>query len=101
VAQTPDVVILGLLVIVAVAAAVVHYMRIPYAVALVLAGLVLALLPDVPRVQLTPSVILTIFLPALLFYGAWLEHEHHVRERASRWLWGWAWHAHCPWGPGW
>ena len=56
-AQTPDVVvILGLLVIVAVVAAVVRYVRIPYTVALVLAGLALALLPDVPRVQLTPSM---------------------------------------------
>src|SRR3954452_6005209 len=71
-AQTPDVVvILGLVVIVAVVAAVVRYVRIPYTVALVLAGLALALLPDVPRVQLTPSIILTIFLPVLLFYGAY------------------------------
>jgi CPA1 family monovalent cation:H+ antiporter len=65
------VVILGLLVIVAVVAAVVRYVRIPYTVALVLTGLALALLPDVPRVQLTPSIILTIFLPVLLFYGAY------------------------------
>ena len=71
-AQTPDVVvILGLLVIVALVAAVVRYVRIPYTVALVLTGLALALLPDIPRVQLTPSIILTIFLPVLLFYGAY------------------------------
>src|SRR5213079_2011603 len=71
-AHAPDVVvILGLLVIVAVVAAVVRYVRIPYTVALVLAGLALALLPDVPRVQLTPGIILTIFLPVLLFYGAY------------------------------
>src|ERR671932_473051 len=69
-AHAPEVVvILGLLVIVAVVAAVVRYVRIPYTVALVLTGLALALLPDVPRVQLTPGVILTIFLPVLLFYG--------------------------------
>ena len=71
-AHMPDVVvILGLLVIVAVVAAVVRDVRIPYMVALVLAGLALAFLPDVPRVQLTPSIILIIFLPVLLFYGAY------------------------------
>ena len=71
-AHAPEVVvILGLLVIVAVVAAVVRYVRIPYTVALVLTGLALALLPDIPRVQLTPSIILTIFLPVLLFYGAY------------------------------
>jgi Na+:H+ antiporter len=62
---------LELLVAVAVVAAVVRYIRIPYTVALVLAGLGLALLPNTPRVELTPEIILTVFLPVLLFYGAY------------------------------
>lgn len=62
---------LELLVAVAVVAAVVRYVRIPYTVALVLAGLGLALLPNTPRVELTPEIILTVFLPVLLFYGAY------------------------------
>jgi CPA1 family monovalent cation:H+ antiporter len=68
----PDVVVvLGLVIVVAAVAAAVRVIRIPYTVALVVAGLVLALLPQAPHVQLTPSLILTIFLPVLLFYGAY------------------------------
>ena len=63
--------LIGLLVIVALVAAAVRFVRVPYTVALVLAGLALALLPDVPRFELTPGIILTLFLPVLLFYGAY------------------------------
>ncbi|GAC1508293.1 MAG: Na+/H+ antiporter [Chloroflexota bacterium] len=62
---------LGLLILVALVAAVVRVVRIPYTVALVLTGLALAFLPDAPRFTLTPNVILTVFLPVLLFYGAY------------------------------
>jgi len=63
--------LLGLLIVVAVVAAAVRYVRIPYTVALVLTGLALALLPHVPHLQLTPGLILTFFLPVLLFHGAY------------------------------
>jgi CPA1 family monovalent cation:H+ antiporter len=63
--------ILALLVASAIVAGVVRFIRIPYTVALVLVGLALALLPNVPAVELTPGVILTVFLPVLLFYGAY------------------------------
>jgi monovalent cation:H+ antiporter, CPA1 family len=62
---------LELLIAVAIVAAVVRFIRIPYTVALVLVGLALALFPDAPRVALTPDIILTVFLPVLLFYGAY------------------------------
>lgn len=62
---------LELLIAVAVVAAAVRYVRIPYTVALVLVGLGLALLPGTPQVELTPQIILTVFLPVLLFYGAY------------------------------
>jgi CPA1 family monovalent cation:H+ antiporter len=62
---------IGLLVVAAVVAAVVRSIRFPYTVALVLTGLVLALLPGVPHFELTPGIILTVFLPVLLFYGAY------------------------------
>lgn len=69
---TPDVTIyLDLVIVVAIVAAAVRYVHIPYTVALVLTGLALALLPHVPRLQLTPGIILTVFLPVLLFYGAY------------------------------
>ncbi len=68
----PDVaVFLGLLIAVAVVAAVVRFVRVPYTVALVLAGLGLAITPNVPSIELTPGIILTVFLPVLLFHGAY------------------------------
>ena len=47
------------------------YLRIPYTVALVIAGLALTLLPIELTFDLTPDVILFIFLPALLFESAY------------------------------
>lgn len=69
---TPDITVyLDLVIVVAIVAAAVRYVHIPYTVALVLTGLSLALLPHVPQLQLTPGIILTVFLPVLLFYGAY------------------------------
>ena len=62
---------LGLLIAVAVVAAIVRFVRVPYTVALVLAGLGLALTPQAPSVQITPALILTVFLPVLLFHAAY------------------------------
>lgn len=62
---------LELLIVVAAVAVGVRFVRIPYTVALVLAGLGLALTAHLPGVHLTPDVILTVFLPVLLFYGAY------------------------------
>lgn len=74
-------VFLELLIAVAVVAAIVRYVRIPYTVALVLVGLGLALLPNTPQAQLTPEIILTVFLPVLLFYGAY--HLNFADLRAN------------------
>ena len=60
-------VFLELLIAVAIVAALVRFIRIPYTIALVLVGLGFAFFPDAPRVVLTASVILTVFLPVLLF----------------------------------
>ncbi len=71
-AQGPDVAtFLALVIVVAVVAAAVRLVRVPYTVALVLTGLALALAPGVPSVDLTPAVILTVFLPVLLFHGSY------------------------------
>ena len=71
--------LIGLLLIVALVAVVVRFVRIPYTVALVVTGLVLALLPDTPHFQLTPGIILTVFLPVLLFYGAYNLNPSELR----------------------
>src|SRR5262245_61437873 len=69
--------LLLLLITIACVAAVVHFIRIPYTVALVVAGLALALLPGTPRLSVTPEVIL--FLPIVLFYGAYHLHVPGLR----------------------
>jgi CPA1 family monovalent cation:H+ antiporter len=65
--------------VVAVVAAAVRVVRIPYTVALVLAALALALTPHAPRFTLTPDIILTVFLPVLLFYGAYTVNIADLR----------------------
>jgi Na+:H+ antiporter len=60
-----------LLIISLVVALVARQLRFPYTLALVLVGLLLGWLPFVPNVKLDPEVVLFIFIPALLFEGAW------------------------------
>jgi CPA1 family monovalent cation:H+ antiporter len=42
----------------------------PYSALLVVGGLTLALLPNLPRVELAPDVLFLIFVPPLLYWGA-------------------------------
>jgi len=71
-AEGPDVAtFIGLLVVATLVAAAVRRIRLPYEVALVLTGLGLAFAPGVPTIVLTHQVILTVFLPVLLFHGAY------------------------------
>ncbi|MGQ9594904.1 MAG: Na+/H+ antiporter [Anaerolineae bacterium] len=55
-------------------------LRIPYTIALVLAGTVLALLRITPVVRLEPHLILTLFLPALLFEAAYHLDFEDLRQ---------------------
>lgn len=43
---------------------------VPYPVLLVVGGLLLALMPGLPRVELAPDVLFLIFVPPLLYWGA-------------------------------
>ena len=57
-------------------------LRAPPAAALILGGLALTLVPGVPRVELDPQLILTLFLPPLLMSSAylivWRDFRRHV-----------------------
>jgi CPA1 family monovalent cation:H+ antiporter len=46
-------------------------LRVPYTLLLVIVGLVVGLLPFLPHEHLDPNLILYVFIPALLFEGAW------------------------------
>lgn len=58
-----------LLLIALLVAIIVQYIRLPYTIALVLAGVGVGLLPEVPGVPVAPELWLLIFLPPLLFEG--------------------------------
>lgn len=80
----PDVeAFIGLLVAVAIVAAAVRIVHLPYTVALVLTGLAFALAPGTPHLQLTPAIILTVFLPVLLFHAAYNLSLDDVRANLT------------------
>lgn len=72
------------LMIVVTVALVVKYIRLPYTIALVAAGLGLGILRAQHYLeldlQLTPELVFSIFLPALLFEAAFNLHLNHLRE---------------------
>src|SRR5918911_1760966 len=59
--------ILALLVAVTVLAMAARTVRVPYPILLVLGGVVLALMPAVPHVELAPELVFLLFLPPLLY----------------------------------
>ncbi|MDQ6748615.1 MAG: Na+/H+ antiporter, partial [Candidatus Dormibacteraeota bacterium] len=72
--------IFWMLVVVAVVALLTQRIRIPYTIALVVAGLVLAVIPGTPTITLTPDLIVAVFLPVLVFEAAYNLHFPHLRE---------------------
>ncbi len=75
---------LWLMLVISAVAIATKYIRLPYTIALVLTGLAIALLPNELTsglsVPLTSDLILFIFLPALLFEGAYNLDFRHLRE---------------------
>lgn len=58
----------------------VKWVRIPYSIALVIVGLVIGVCHFLPTVEMTPHLILLVFLPALLFEASWNIHLKTLRE---------------------
>lgn len=56
-----------------------QWMRIPYPIVLVVAGLVLGFLPHVPRITLDPDLVFLVVLPPLLFQAAWATSWREFR----------------------
>jgi CPA1 family monovalent cation:H+ antiporter len=59
------------------------WLRIPYTIALVFMGLIVSLNGQQAGMHLTEELLLTVFLPALLFEAAW---NLHVRYLKQHWL---------------
>jgi CPA1 family monovalent cation:H+ antiporter len=70
---------------IAIAAATVaaRFARIPYTVGLVVAGLAIGLWSRHPAMELTPDLVMFVFLPSLLFAAAW---EMDLRQLARFWI---------------
>jgi monovalent cation/hydrogen antiporter len=66
-----EMVFLILLVFVVLFAILARKLEIPYPIILVIGGLMVSLLPGIPRVTLSPDVVFLIVLPPLLYYAAW------------------------------
>lgn len=71
---------LALLLVASATAICIKWIKVPYAVALVLAGLVIGQLNVLPAISMTPELVLTIFLPALLFEAAWNLDIHALKR---------------------
>jgi monovalent cation/hydrogen antiporter len=70
--QSVEIVFLLLLLFVAGFTALARKLQTPYPIVLVVAGLLLSLVPGIPRFVLNPDVIFLVVLPPLLFSAAWL-----------------------------
>jgi Na+/H+ antiporter len=76
-------VFIGLLLAVAAIALLARKLRIAYPILLVIAGLILGIVPGLPRVQLSPEFVFTFFLPPLLFpaalFTSWRDFRANLR----------------------
>jgi CPA1 family monovalent cation:H+ antiporter len=85
--QTPMIetlqILLVLLVVIAAAAVVATRLQLPPAILLVLAGVVLALVPGLPSVELAPEMVLLLVLPPIIYSSAvamsWREFRFNLR----------------------
>ncbi|MBA3993752.1 MAG: Na+/H+ antiporter [Cyanobacteria bacterium DS2.3.42] len=77
-----DILVVLLLVASAVAIAV-KWVRVPYSIALVIVGLTIGVCQVLPSVEMTPELILLVFLPALLFEASW---NIHLDELKANWV---------------
>jgi CPA1 family monovalent cation:H+ antiporter len=59
-----------------------NWLRVPYPIPLVLGGLVLGLVPQIPDIQLDPDLVLLVFLPPLLYSAAFVADLHALRADA-------------------
>jgi len=74
-----EVVIVALFVSVVVLAAAARAINVPYPIVLVIGGAILGLMPWLPDVTLDPDLVLVLFLPPLLYSGAFFANLRELR----------------------
>ena len=81
--------VLGLLAAVAALGLLSRRVPVPYPILLVLGGLVLALIPGLPRVRLNPELVFLVFLPPLLYPAAifmpWRDFRANLLDLVMGW----------------
>jgi monovalent cation/hydrogen antiporter len=75
-----EIVLVSLLVAVAVLAALADRLEIPYPILLVIGGAVMGVLPFLPDARLDPDLVLLIFLPPLVYSGAFFANLRDLRS---------------------
>jgi CPA1 family monovalent cation:H+ antiporter len=70
--QALELVVLLLLVFVAVFGGLARRLQMPYPIGLVIGGLLLSLVPAIPRISLDPHVVFFVLLPPLVYGAAWM-----------------------------
>src|SRR2546430_4362567 len=72
------------LVAVALLAIVARKIRVPYPILLTIGGVILALVPGLPAIQLDPQLVFNLFLPPLLYpaavYTSWRDFRANLRQ---------------------
>ena len=53
--------------------------RFPFPIALVLIGLAISLIPNIPTIVLDPNIVFLVFLPPLLYAAAWYTSWHEFK----------------------
>ena len=78
--------LVGLLIVVSVVAFISNRLKVPHAILLVIVGVVLALVPGLPTLELAPEFVLLIVLPPLIYSSAvamsWKEFRFNLRPIA-------------------
>ena len=75
-------IVLGLLVAVAALSVLSRVIGVPYPILMVIGGLGLGLIPGAPEVVLDPELVLVVFLPPLLYIGAFFASLRDLRRDA-------------------
>ncbi|HZD69076.1 MAG TPA: Na+/H+ antiporter [Actinomycetes bacterium] len=73
-------VVFGLFVVLAAIATLAQRIEIPYPILLVIGGLVIGLIPGLPRVEIDPDLVLLIFLPPLLYSASLAMPPRELRQ---------------------
>jgi monovalent cation/hydrogen antiporter len=74
-----ELIILILLIFVVSLAAIAKRLEVPYPIVMVIGGLILSLVPHVPRIELNPDVVFLLILPPLLFSSAYVTSWREFR----------------------